>query len=212
MIKIFITEDQELYLEGLTLLLNSQPGLQVTGSCRNGAQLLQSLPHMSADMLLLDVYLPDFDPEELIKKVRFEKPEIKIVFLTIMRGTRLVHKLIKYNIQGYILKNAELDELVYGLKAVAGGGQYFSNDINIAADPNVKTTVSMTDNKIREILTRRETEILQLVCKEYSNMEIAEKLFLSVGTVETHRKKLISKLGVNNTIGLVKFAIKNDLL
>ncbi len=77
---------------------------------------------------------------------------------------------------------------------------------------NIRNTVSIGDNKVNAILTKREIEVLQLVCKEYSNVEIAEKLYLSVGTVETHRKKLISKLGVNNTIGLVKFAIKNDLL
>jgi len=213
MIKIYITEDQELYLEGLTLLLNKQPDLQVIGSCRNGAELLQSLTSLDADILLLDVYLPDFEPEELVKRVRSENPDLKIVFLTIMRGTRLVHRLIKHNIQGYILKNAELNELVQGLRVVAAGGKYFSDDINIAPENiNIRNTVSIGDNKINEILTKREIEVLQLVCREYSNIEIAEKLYLSVGTVETHRKKLISKLGVNNTIGLVKFAIKNDLL
>lgn len=213
MIKIYITEDQELYLEGLTLLLNKQADLQVTGSCKNGAELLQSLGSLDADILLLDVYLPDFEPEELVKKIRSENPGLKIVFLTIMRGTRLVHRLIKHDIQGYILKNAELAELVEGLRAVAAGGKYFSDDINIAPDNiNIRNTVSIGDNKVNEILTKREIEVLQLVCKEYSNVEIAEKLYLSVGTVETHRKKLISKLGVNNTIGLVKFAIKNDLL
>lgn len=212
MIKIFITEDHELYLEGLTLLLNKQPDLQVTGTCRNGTQLLQSLSSLNADILLLDAYLPDWEPEALVKRILLERDEIKVVFLTIMRGTRLVHKLVKHNIQGYILKNAELDELLHGLRTIAAGGRYFSSDINVADAFDAKYTISLADNKIRDLLTKREVEVLQLVCKEYSNAEIAEKLYLSIGTVETHRKKLISKLGVNNTIGLVKFAIKNDLL
>jgi DNA-binding NarL/FixJ family response regulator len=99
------------------------------------------------------------------------------------------------------------------LETVQGGKKYFSREINILdTDQDFRNTVTIEDRKVDEILSKREIEVLTLICKEYSNSEIAKKLFLSVSTVETHRKNLIAKLGVNNTVGLVKFALKNKLI
>ena len=213
MLKVFITDDHELYLEGLVLLLNKQPGIQVAGSALTGKELLQKLPELEVDILLLDVHLPDTGEEELLKKIRTVHPELKILYLTIMRGTRYIHKLIRHDIHGYILKNTSIEELVKALKSVSEGKKYFSKEINIIdTDQDFRNTVTIEDKKVDEILSKREIEVLTLICKEYSNSEIAEKLFLSVSTVETHRKNLIAKLGVNNTVGLVKFALRNNLI
>lgn len=213
MLKVFITDDHELYLEGLVLLLNKQQGIQVVGSALTGKELLQKLPGVEVDILLLDVHLPDTDEEELLKKIRTLHPNLKILYLTIMRGTRYIHKLIRHDIHGYILKNTSIEELVKALKTVSEGKKYFSKEINIIdTDQDFRNTVTIEDKKVDEILSRREIEVLTLICKEYSNSEIAEKLFLSVSTVETHRKNLIAKLGVNNTVGLVKFALRNNLI
>jgi DNA-binding NarL/FixJ family response regulator len=129
-----------------------------------------------------------------------------------MRGTRYIHRLIKHQIQGYLLKNARPDELYTAIEKVQKGEQYFSKDIDIMGESDFRSTITINDIKPGEILSKREIEILQLVCKEYSNSEIADKLFLSISTVETHRKNLIAKLGVSNTVGLVKFALKNKLI
>jgi two-component system response regulator NreC len=213
MIRVFITDDHEIYLEGLALLLNKQEGIEVTGTATSGKELLGYVQKgLDADVLLLDVYLPDMPEEEIIQQIRSAYPDLRIVYLTLLRGTRYVHKLAKYNIQGYILKNASLDELVGALRSVHDGGRYFSKDIHIGdRDEDFRNTITIEDRQIDEILSRRELEVLRLICKEYSNAEIAEKLFLSVSTVETHRKNLIAKLGVNNTVGLVKFALRNNL-
>jgi two-component system, NarL family, response regulator NreC len=213
MIRVFITDDHEIYLEGLALLLNKQEGIEVTGTATSGKELLGCVQKgLDADVLLLDVYLPDMPEEEIIQQIRSAYPDLRIVYLTLLRGTRYVHKLAKYNIQGYILKNASLDELVGALRSVHDGGRYFSKDIHIGdRDEDFRNTITIEDRQIDEILSRRELEVLRLICKEYSNAEIAEKLFLSVSTVETHRKNLIAKLGVNNTVGLVKFALRNNL-
>ena len=145
-------------------------------------------------------------------KVRESHPQMRIIFLTLMRGTRFIHKLMKYNIQGYILKSAPIEELIQAITAVAEGGTFFTKEIDILAKmDDARNTVIIDSRKVDDILTKREQEILQLVCKEFSNAEIAEKLFLSVGTVETHRKRIIAKLGVNNTVGLVKFAVRHGL-
>jgi len=213
MLKVFITDDHELYLEGLVLLLNKQPGIEVIGSAFTGESLMNQLPNKDIDILLLDVHLPDIGEEELLQKIREIQPSLKILYLTIMRGTRYIHRLLKYEIQGYLLKNTNITELTKALETVGEGNKYFSKEINILdTNQDFRNTVTIEDKKVDEILSKREIEVLTLICKEYSNSEIAKKLFLSVSTVETHRKNLIAKLGVNNTVGLVKFALKNKLI
>jgi DNA-binding NarL/FixJ family response regulator len=213
MIRVFITDDHEIYLEGLSLLLGKQEGIEVIGTATSGKELLEQVRDLQADILLLDVYLPDLGEEEILQQIRSLRPDLRIIYLTLLRGTRYIHKLSKYNIQGYILKNASLDELLQALRSVCDGGSYFSKDIHIGdRDEDFRNTITIEDKQIDEILSRRELEVLRLICKEFSNVEIADKLYLSVSTVETHRKNLIAKLGVNNTVGLVKFALRNNLI
>jgi len=213
MIRVFITDDHEMYLEGLALLLGKQEGFEVVGTALTGKDLLSRVKDIQSDILLLDVYLPDIGEEELLQAIRAARQDLKIIYLTLLRGTRYIHKLTRHNIQGYVLKNASLDELVTALRSVQDGGSYFSKDINIGdRDEDFRNTITIEDKQIDEILSRRELEVLKLICREYSNAEIADKLFLSVSTVETHRKNLIAKLGVNNTVGLVKFALRNKLI
>lgn len=213
MIKVFLTDDHELYLEGLSLLLKKQGNIQITGSALSGQELLQKLPETDIDVLLLDVDLSDIREEDLLMRIREIKPDLRILYLTMMRGTRYIHKLNRHNIQGYLLKNVSIEELNTAIQTVADGGTYFSKEINIASgEQDFRYTVTIDDKKVEDILSKREIEILKLICKEYSNADIASKLFLSVSTVETHRKNLIAKLGVNNTVGLVKFALKNKLI
>jgi two-component system response regulator NreC len=213
MIRVFITDDHEIYLEGLSLLLGKQEGIEVIGTATSGKELLEQVRDLKADILLLDVYLPDLGEEEIVQQIRACRPDLRIIYLTLLRGTRYVHKLSKYNIQGYVLKNASLEELLQAVRAVHEGGTFFSRDIHIGdRDEDFRNTITIEDKQIDEILSRRELEVLRLICKEFSNAEIADKLFLSVSTVETHRKNLIAKLGVNNTVGLVKFALRNNLI
>lgn len=212
-IKVFLTDDHELYLEGLCLLLNKQEGIRVVGNSLSGHDLLQKLPGLEVDVLLLDVNLPDIEEVALLEQIRALRPELKVLYLTMMRGTRYIHRLMKYGLQGYLLKNAPIMELNEAIRTIAAGGNYYSKEINISdADHDFRNTITIDDKQINEILSKREVEILKLICKEFSNAEIAEKLFLSISTVETHRKNLIAKLGVNNTVGLVKFALKNNLI
>jgi two-component system, NarL family, response regulator NreC len=213
MIRVFITDDHEIYLEGLALLLGKQDGIEVIGTAVSGKDLLAQIQGLQTDILLLDVYLPDIGEEELLQGIRASRPELKVIYLTLLRGTRYVHKLTRHNIQGYLLKNAPLGELLTAVRTVHDGGSYFSKDIHIGdREEDFRNTITIEDRQIEDILSRRELEVLKLICKEYSNAEIAEKLFLSVSTVETHRKNLIAKLGVNNTVGLVKFALRNNLI
>jgi len=212
MIKVFIVEDHEMYVEGLALLLKKQQDIDVAGTASNGATLLEKLPELEVDILLLDVHLPDINEEDLLKKIRAIKPSQKIIYLTLMRGTRYIHKLVRHNIQGYILKSAPFEELLGSIQEVYKGGTYFSKEIDILSENDFRSTLTLEEKKVTEILSKREVEILVLICKEFRNAAIAERLFLSISTIETHRKNIIAKLGVNNTVGLVRFALKNKLI
>jgi two-component system, NarL family, response regulator NreC len=212
MIKIALVDDHEIFLKGLERIFMTYPQLKVLGSFTNGQSLLGALPKISLDVLLLDVQLPDFEPEELLKNIRAINPALPILYLTMMRGSRTIKKLEKYNIQGYILKDASINELLEAIENVAKGQKYISSEWFIKEELDTINTTTIPENKLGSLLSPREKEILLLICKEYSSAEIGEKLFLSTGTVDTHRRNILVKAGVSNTVGLVKFAIKNALL
>lgn len=209
---IGIVEDHELYLEGLSLLLEKQ-GISILFTAQNGQVALENLQKGSPDVLVCDIHLPDMEPEALLKAIREMHPDLPIIYLTLMRGTRHLQKLLRQSIQGYVLKNAPVQMLLEALQTVNAGGTFFSKEVGQLTDSDeFRNTVTIPANKVDTILTKREIEILQLICREHSNQEIAEQLFLSVGTVDTHRKNIIQKLGVNNTVGLVRYAFKNGLI
>lgn len=213
MIKIFITDDHELYSEGLTLLLNRESDIEVIGTANTPEQLKSALDSQVFDILLMDVHMPGSDEEELLKYIRSKHPNLKIIYLSVMRGTRYIHRLAKHQIQGYLLKDTKVKDLADAIRQVYNGGTSFSEDVNIVDKSlEFRGTISIEGKRIDDILSKREIEILILICQEFSNAQIAEKLFLSVSTIETHRKNLIAKLGVSNTVGLVKFALKNNLI
>lgn len=214
MCRLYLVDDHTIFLRGLTLLLNEEEGFTVVGTAENGAKLLNDLDRVEMDILVLDIQLPDTDAEALLHHIRRKKPDLPILYHTMMRGTRYLHKLMQHGVQGYLLKSAPVHELIAALKSIAGGETFFSPEINITltGEEDYRNTVIVPDARVTEILSRREMEVLQMVCKEYSSSDIAAKLFLSVSTVDTHRKNIIQKLGVNNTVGLVKYALKHGLI
>lgn len=209
---VIICDDHEMYLQGTQLLLQ-QHNIAVAATACKGSELLAVMQSHSCDILLLDVHLPDCKAEELLATIRSLYPAQKIIYLTMMRGSRNIHRLKEYNIQGYLLKNAPVKELLFAIDKVNSGGIYFSDEALILnEDTDHRKQISVDENKVDEILTKREIEILKLICSEMTNADIAAKLFLSTGTVDTHRKNIIGKLGVKNTVGLVRYALKNQLL
>src|SRR6185312_11660327 len=154
MIRVFITDDHEIYLEGLSLLLSKQEGIEVIGTATSGKELLGQVRDLQADILLLDVYLPDLGEEEILQQIRGLRPDLPVIYLTLLRGTRYIHRLSKYNIQGYVLKNASLEELLQALRSVRDGGSYFSKDIHIGDRyEDFRNTITIEDKQIDEILS-----------------------------------------------------------
>ena len=213
-ITIVITDDHPLYLEGVSLLLAKYSFADVIKTVSSGEELLAFAEKNKFDILLLDLHLPGIDGIETAARLQAANHPTKIIMLTMQRGGRYLNKLEKMNIKGYVLKNATPEELTNAIQAVYDGGTYISKDLSEYkhdADLELKSSVYISD-KPEKILSDREREILVLVCSELSSSQIAERLHISIGTVDTHRKNILIKLGVNNTVGLVKYALKHKLI
>lgn len=209
MTRICLVDDHELLLNGMAAILSTQSDFFISKTYTKGLDLLEN--NFDFDLLILDVNLKDIETEDLLKKIRNSSPTIPILYLTILRGQRIFHKLEKHHIQGYILKDIDYEELFKAIRIVAKGGTYFTKDISLDFEKDQSILEKAFVNQ-SITLSPRETEILKMICNEYSSSQIADKLFISPKTVDTHRQNLMIKLGVNNTVGLVKYAFQNQIV
>jgi DNA-binding NarL/FixJ family response regulator len=213
-IRVVLTDDHPLYLQGVSLLLEKYDQLTVAGTFETGEAMLAFARENVFDVILLDLHLPGIDGVETAKRLQQLQHPCRVIMLTMQRGGRYLGKLDKMNVAGYVLKNTSVEELVTAIETVHAGGTFTSKDISEYrhdADLELKSSVFLNE-KPDKILSEREKEILVLVCSELSSAQIAQRLHISVGTVDTHRKNLLIKLGVNNTVGLVKYALRHGLL
>jgi DNA-binding NarL/FixJ family response regulator len=217
MINILIADDHSLYVEGLLLILQNQPNFNILGKANNGAEaidIVQKL-HEKADLLLLDLHMPDKNAIEIVTEIKTFTKRLKIIVLTHQKGNRYLPKLNKLGIDGYILKNIDKDDFVNAIQTVVNGGKFYSpniTDVTKEEDVYIKSSVIVFNQTKDIILSEREKEILVMVCNEKASKEIGEILHISTGTVDTHRKNIMMKLGVTNTVGLVKYALKTKLI
>jgi DNA-binding NarL/FixJ family response regulator len=212
--KVLIVDDHKIFREGLVFMISKMSGFEVVGEASNGNELLQMADNVEADIVIMDIAMPGVDGITATTKLLEKKPGIKVIALTMFTDEEYYVKMIQAGVCGYILKESGKDELATALSKVADGENYFSQKILQNIILNMNSSLSPArQNETRNIkLTRRETEILTLICKGYSNPEISEKLFLSLRTIEGHKSNLFSKTGVKNSINLVMFAMKNKLV
>ena len=208
---LIIADDHKMFIDGLLSILNDAPEFSVTTTAKNGAQVIKYLEiNGTGDLHLLitDLSMPEMDGIELNRMVKEKYPTLKTLVVSMHIDGGMIEKLIQNNVDGYVPKNAEKDELLTAMRTIVKGEKYFSQEIKRAY------TDAMFDNKKQEEvhLTDREKEVLKLIANEYTTQEIADELFLSKHTIESYRKNLISKLQVKNLAGLTKHAIKIGLL
>jgi len=222
-IRILIADDHQLIRDGLRSMLENTDDLQVIGEAGDGKSLIELLNKKSkeTDIILMDIKMPDKTGIELTQQVSKLYPHIKIIALTMFESDHYITGMLQAGAVGYLLKNTGKQEVIQALRDVAAGKTYFSESVtqsvmarfmsshNHPADTNASEP---TPELANVHLTKREKEILILIAGELTNQQIAERLFISPRTVETHRRNLIQKLGVKNTIGLIKFAISNGLI
>ncbi len=208
-IKVLIVDDHLMFLEGLIAMLKGLQEIEIVGSALNGKEALGLLETMNVHVLITDLSMPEMDGEELIENVIKKYPEINILILSTYSDGQVIERMIKRGVRGYLLKNAEKNEFIKAIHTLNNGEKYFSETVK---NEFIQSTFSNKKADVPFRLSRREKEILKLISSECTTAEIAEKLFISQNTVNTHRKNLLSKIGVKNTAGLVKFAIQNGYI
>jgi len=206
MIKVYIVEDHSVVVEGIRSLLQNERAFEVVGNTATGEGCLQYFHSNMADVILMDISLPDMSGIDLCKTIKKNYPGIMVLALSTYNQSIYISKMMESGASGYLLKNSGRQEIIQALVDVANGKTYLSFEAGQALK-------SGTLKKAEQpLLTKREKEILQLITEGLTNIQIAEKLFISIDTVDTHRKNLYSKLNVKNTVMLMRYAIENNLI
>lgn len=206
MVKVFIVDDHTVLIEGIYSLLQHERGVSVVGYATSAANCISFFERSTADVILMDISLPDMNGIELCKQVKRNWPGIMVLALSTFNQGTYVRKMMEAGASGYLLKNAGKTEIVEAIGLVSKGKTYFSFDAGQA----LKSIARLQDTI--PPLTRREKEILALIAEGMTNNQIASKLFISIDTVDSHRKNLHSKLNVKNTAQLIRFAIESNLI
>ncbi len=210
---IVITDDHKLFRRGIRALLEDFDFIDEINEAENGKDLLDLLPTLSEipDLILLDLRMPVMDGIDTTQKLKEQYPDIKIIILTMEDDEQMILHMIGEGVNGYLMKSADPEELEQAILKVMEKDFYFSNDISTLVLRNLANGKRKQNVEIID-LTKREKEILRLICEGYTAPEIAEKLFMSIRTVEGYRRKMLEKTCTRNIAGLVVFAIKNNLV
>ncbi len=210
---IVIADDHNLFRKGIAALLSDFDFIDDIFEAANGLELLSVLETLDPlpDVILLDLKMPVMDGVEAHEKIRELYPDLKVIILSMEDDQQYILHLINEGVNGYLLKNAEPEEMELAIKRVMEQGFYFSDDISKMV---MKSVVNRTKNKNQQkvVLTEREQQVLELICKEHTAHEIGDKLALSSRTIEGYRTNLLEKTGAKNMAGLVVFAMKHNLV
>jgi len=209
-IKLLIVDDHKIVINGISGVLENTPDISVVSTALHAQDLMDQLASLSPDVIIMDISMPGIDGMDLCKIVKARYPDIKIIGLTTFTQASFIAEMLRNGADGYLFKNTSEPELLEAIRTVYRGERYLSEEVN---QKLIMKAISKSSSEKGFIpkLTRREVEVLQLIIEENTNQEIANKLFLSVSTVETHRMNLCAKLDARNTAGLVRNAIKFGL-
>ena len=213
MIKIIICDDHQLMIDGIKLILSEDEEMQCVGEALNGQQAIDIIANKGeVDIIIMDINMPILNGLEACKIISKEHPEVKVIGLSMLKDIQLIKSMVQYGAKGYLLKNSGQEEVLKTIHEVYEGRMSF--DQNLIADllKYDKKARKKSSTSLFPKLSRREKEILKLVMDEHTTSEIAKMLFISSGTVETHRKNINTKLGVRNTAGLVRVAMEYNIL
>ncbi len=210
--RLLIVDDHQMLLDGIRALLQDVPSFQIVAEAHNGNQALEELKKTSVDIVVTDISMPDMNGIELTQKIKSEYPDIKVLTLSMFSEKQTIREMVDAGVSGYILKNTGKEELVGALTKIAAGGIYFGDEVTNEMMRMMSDNDREHEKKIAVTLTFREKEILKLIAKEYSNVQIAAELFISERTVETHRKNIFRKTNTKSIVGLIKYAYEYNLI
>lgn len=211
-IRIILADDHHLFRDGIKALLTDEKELSVVGEVSNGLELLKLLEHQSTDIIISDISMPQMSGIEACRLVNKKYPEIKFLVLSMHNDEEFIKGAIEAGAKGYLPKDICREELLEGILAINNGENYFSKNVSKTIMRNFVSKIKNGANKKSESLTKRETEILKYVSEGFINKEIADKLNISVRTVDAHKNNIMNKLKLKSSIDMVKYAIKNNLV
>jgi len=208
MVSVFIVDDHPVVIEGIHALLQNEKDMAWVGQAMNAQSCLGFFVNNTADVVLMDISMPGMDGVELCAVMKEKYPGIMILGLSSFNQGLYIKKMMENGASGYILKNSSKEELIKAIHAVHEGNIYFSGEVGAALQEYQKSAAA----RDLPVLTAREKEVLELIAEGYTNPQIAEKIFLSPFTVDSHRKNLLAKLGVKNTASLIRLAVEKKLI
>ncbi len=208
MIKVAIVDDHKLFRQGLGVMLAAKDTIQVVEKYESAVQLLKYVQHLDVDLILMDIDMPGMDGISATTEVLKIRPDIKVVILSMHLNSVKIQEAIAVKVKGYLLKTSSDVEVAEAIESVMNGTDYFSKE----AQAELIESYRRKDDPDYLELTKREIDILRLVCEEMNSQEIADKLFISKHTAETHRRNLLSKTGCKNSVGLVRYAMDHGFI
>lgn len=211
MIRLLLTDDHVIVRDGIKTLLKNEHEMLVVAEANNGQEALNILRDHKIDIVLMDINMPGLDGLKTSAIIKDKYPLVKIITLTMYREMNMVEAMFKNGAKAYLLKSCSKEELIEAIKGVASGQEYLENALREDFASYIDKPITKDDYKGPSV-SKREKEVLKLISEEFTTIEIAKKLFISVTTVETHRKNMLKKLGLRNTAGLMRHAFQHRLL
>ena len=215
-IQVHIADDHKILIEGIIAVINTESDIEIEGYSLTGKEVIDWAEDHYADILILDINMPEYDGIEVLKFFKIKKINLKVIILSSYDDVKLVQEMINLGASGFLSKDSAGQHIVEAIRTVHAGDQYFSdtvknNLLKLYTGKNVKLG-QRPQSTIVNSLTDRETEVLKLISQEYSSPEIAQILNISQSTVDTYRKSLLKKTNVKNAVGLAMYAVKNKII
>ena len=217
MTRLLLADDHTILRDGIRALLSAEPDLEVVGEASNGAEVLALLETTPVDVVLMDVQMPVLDGFATMPELRLRFPEVRVLVLTMLDHENYVARMLEAGALGYVLKNAAISEITHAIRTVAAGNPFLCTEIGLnmlykAVAQRTGTEEVAAEGHSGADLTARELEVLKLIAEGLTNGEIADKLFTSKRTIETHRQNIIAKTQAKNTAALIKLAVGRGLI
>lgn len=216
-IKVHIADDHQILIDGINAVLSSEENIEVVGYSLNGKDVLSWFASNEADILILDINMPELDGIGVLRSFFKQGFQHKVIVLSSYDDSKLIKEVLKIGASGFLAKKCAGENIVEAINTVYSGQQYFSKSIQeklLATFTKnlVKNEVPSQDGSFFSSITPRELDVLRLIAQQFNSKEISKELHISINTVETHRKNLISKLNVKNVVGLAIYAVKNNIV